>query len=252
MKVSVISRWYNEEFFAPFFLNHYSPWVDEIIILLEKFTDDKSEEIISKYPKVRVEYVDTGKSLNDRLLSNILSDKLEQLDSDWVIRADADEYLFPGFPFTLTDQLQYRDALAMADGNLINNHYRWVYRHESDSDLDPTLPTVEQRRHGGVYTIWPGMGDRFLKPSIVKPGFNIRWLAGDQRIVPNPEVVVSSTVFDGVHWQTVDAAHWVRRHYKNESRLSEENIKNNWGVKNFTREMILAECESHLKDPLVI
>jgi len=166
MKVSVISRWYNEEFFAPFFLNHYSPWVDEIIILLEKATNDKSEEIISRYPKVRICYTDTGKLLNDRLLSNLLSDKLEELDSDWVIRADADEFLFPEPPYNYRDPHEYRDALALADGNLINNYYRWVYRHETDFDLDPSLPTIEQRRHGGNYTIWPRMGNRYLKPSI--------------------------------------------------------------------------------------
>ena len=252
MKISVISRWYNEEFFAPFFLNHYSPWVDEIIILLEKATNDKSEEIISRYPKVRVEYTDTGKLLNDRLLSNLLSDKLEELDSDWVIRADADEFLFPEAPYNYRDLHECREALALADGNLINNWYHWVYRHETDTDLDPMLPTVEQRRHGGKYTIWPGMGSRYLKPSIVKPGIGIRWIAGDQRIEPNSKIVLSSTMFNGAHWQTADAEEWARRNHKNESRLSEENIKNNWGVKNFTREMIFAECDSHLKDPLVI
>ena len=242
MKVVVISRWYNEEFFAPFFLNHYQ-WADEIIILLEASSTDKSAEIIKSYSNAKVEYCDTGSLLNDRLLSGVINDRIVGMDCDWIVKADADEYLFPyGFE-------DPKEVLEKADGNLINNWYRWVYRHRTEKDLDPTQPTVMQRRHGGRYTIWPGMGDKYLKPSIVKPEVGLRWLAGDQRHHPNKNVIVSSTVFDGVHWQMADGPHAAARNHKNESRLSEENIKNKWGVKNFTKEMILQECESHLDDP---
>ena len=245
MRISLVSRWYNEEFFAPFFLNHYQ-WVDEIIILLERFTSDRSAEIIEKYPNARVEFTDTDTLLNDRLLSNIVSDKIMTLDCDWAIRADADEYIFA------PNGGDIREVLKEADGNLIYNWYRWVYRHESEKDLDPTLPTIPQRKHGGEYTIWPGMGDKYLKPSITKPEIGVRWNPGDQSIQPNKKVIKSTTVLDGAHWQMADKENACLRNHKNESRLSEENKKNNWGVKNFTREMIEAECDSHLQDPIVI
>jgi len=242
MRIVVVSRWFNEEFFAPFFLNHYQ-WADEIIILLEKTSTDKSAEIISKYSNARIEYCDTGTTLNDRLLSDIVSDCVAGLQCDWVVKADADEYLFP---YGLQDP---REVLAKANGNLINAWFRWVYRHISEKDLDSKQPTVAQRRHGGEYTIWKGMGDKYLKPSIVRPEVKLRWCPGDQRHYPNPAVKVSSTVFDGVHWQMADVENAVARNIKNESRLSEENKKNNWGVKNFTPEMIRAECQRHLHDP---
>lgn len=241
MKVIVISRWYNEEFFAPFFLNHYR-WADEIVILLEKTSTDKSAEIINRYSNAKVEYCDTGLLLNDRLLSNIVNDHIVGMDCDWIVKVDADEYLFP-FDFK-----NPKEILSQANGNLINSWFRWVYRHRTEKDLDATLPTVMQRRHGGKYTIWPGMKDRYSKPAIVKPGVGLRWIAGDQRYEPNQNVIVSETVFDGVHWQMADAEHAAARNHKNESRLSEENIRNKWGVKNFTKEMILQECKNHLND----
>jgi len=244
--ISVITRWYNEEFFAPFFLNHYCPWADEVIVLLEKNTKDNCRSVIKKYPNARYEFVETEEKLNDRILSDILSDLAMSLKSDWVIRADADEYTFPkGFG-------NPRESLEKADGNVINNWYRWVYRHYTEKDLDPSLPTVPQRRHGGAYTIWKGMGDKYLKPTIVKPEVGVRWYPGDQRIHANNKVIISSTVWDGVHWQMADVEHAIKRNHKNESRLSEENIKNNWGVKKFTPEMIRKECESHLHDPQVV
>jgi len=244
MRVSVISRWYNEEFFAPFFLSHYA-WADEIIVLLEKSTTDKSAEIIGRYPNARIEYSDHGGVLNDRLLSDMMSDWAASLESDWVIRADADEFAFPiGFE-------DPRVVLARADGNVINTWYRWIYRHATDTDLDPSKPAMFQRRHGGPYTIYPGRGDKFVKPCIVKPEAKVRWHPGEENCGASPLIQVSSTTFDGVHWQMVDVEVAIRRNASNDRRLSAENIKNGWGVKNFTEARIRAECAAHLHDPQV-
>jgi hypothetical protein len=245
MKIAVITRWYQEIFFAPFFLNHYSPWVDDIYVLLEKWADEKeSIDIIKRYTNAHVILCDTGKTLNDKNLSDILSDLSMSLKCDWVIRADADEYTFP---YHFQDP---RKILAeVRDGNVINTWYRWVYRHETEGSLDTMQPTILQRRHGGQYTIWPGMGEKYKKPTIVKPECKIRWNPGDQSYQKNSLIKESKITFDGVHWQMADVEQAIKRNIKNESRLSEENIKNNWGVKNFTPEMIRKECESHLTDP---
>ncbi len=242
MKIGVITRWYNEEFFSPFFLNHYQ-FADEIIIFLEESTNDKSREIISRYKNARIVICNTGEKLNDKLLSNLANEYLQYMDADWVIRADADEYTFP------YDNLDPREVLSKAKGNVINTWYRWVYRHETENDLDPSQPTIWQRRHGGAYTIWSGMGDKYLKPTVVRPDCGIRWNPGDQSYQKNPKIKISNIQWDGVHWQTADCENWIKRNFKNESRLSDENIKNKWGVKNFTAEMIREECEKHLNDP---
>lgn len=244
MKVSVVTRWYNEEFFAPFFLNHYQ-WADEIIVLLEKSTSDKSASIIKQYKNAVIEWVHTDKYLNDRLLSKIVSDKVTELDCDWAIRADADEFIF-------ADNFEDpKEVLEKADGNMVEVLFYWVYQHHTEAALDRTKPTILQRRHGGDYTIWPGMGSTFTKPAIVRPKVKIQWRPGDQSYFPNRSVIKSSIQFKGAHWQMADVDNAVKRNHKNESRLSKENIKNNWGVKNFTEEMIRAECKRHLNDPQI-
>ena len=244
MKVSVISRWFGEEFFAPYFLSHYS-WADEIIIVLEARETDRSEEIIGRFPNARIEWCDFGGVLDDRSFSGMMSDMAAALDSDWVIRADGDELIFPaggGDP---------RVDLTLADGNVIEVLFRWIYRNKSDPDLDPTLPALWQRRHGGLYTMWPGMGATFTKPSIVRPRAGLRWLPGEQRFEPSQRIEMSSTRFEGSHWQMVDVEEAVRRLLSAEKRLSPENIKNNWGVRRFTEAQIRADCEAHLNDPQV-
>lgn len=248
MKISVISRWYNEEFFAPFFLSHYA-WADEIVIKLEKTTTDKSAEIIRSYPNARIEYSNLGGMLNDRLMADMMSNLAAALKSDWVIYVDVDEFVFPcdySERITVADPRAY---LAHAEGNLIETWFWWVYRHRTDADLDPTKPAIWQRRHGGDYTIVPGMANRFMKPCIVKPETRIRWGIGTHNYQPNPMIKTSKTKFAGVHWQMVDVDKAVQRNYSIEKRLSAENRASGWGVKNFTEAMIRAECAAHLNDP---
>lgn len=245
VSVSVITRWHNEEFFAPFFMNHYA-WADEIVVLISKSTTDGCADIARRYPNAQVLFVDDGNDFNDRILSDMMSDYAASRKTDWVIRADADELTFP---YGFADPKQV--LASINDGNVVDTKYRWVYRHVSEKPLDPSKPAVLQRRHGGEYTIWPGMGPWYLKPTIARPSSGIRWMPGEQRFYPNPNIRISKTLFDGVHWQTADVDMWVKRNASNEARLSEENIRNKWGTKNFSEEMIRAECKKHEHDPQV-
>lgn len=248
MSVSIISRWFHEEYFAPYFLSHYS-WADEIVIILEKSETDKSAEIIAQYPNARIQYCDFGGMINDHLQSDMMSDLAASMTTDWVIRADGDELIFAtGFE-------DPRAALARADGNVIEVLFHWIYRHVDDPDLERTvLSPVLQRRHGGAYTIYPGMGATFTKPSIVRPESHIRWRPGEQSIHSEsfPWTHRSTTHFEGAHWQMVDVDEAVRRLLSAEARLSTENRANNWGVRRFTEAQIRAFCAEHAHDPQVI
>lgn len=196
-------------------------------------------------------HTDTGGVINDRLFSDVMSDLAASLSSDWVIRVDADELVYPrGGALGGVDP---RASLAAADGNTITTTFHWVYRHRSDTDLNPGLPAVPQRRHGGAYTIWPGMGPTFTKPNVVRPSSGIRWRPGEQGHHPGVgNVVPSRTGWEGVHWQMVDVDEAVRRLLSAEARLSDVNKKNNWGVRRFTEPQIRAFCSDHLDDPEVI
>ncbi len=250
MKISVVSRWHEAAFIAPFFLSHYS-FADEIIIMLDKSTTDNSAEIIGQYPNARFEYFDHGGVINDRLLAEMMSDLAGRLKSDWVIYADADEFVFPVNYSDAITVANIQHALALADGNLIETWFWWVYRHKTDIDLDPFKPAIWQRRHGGDYTIVPGCGNSFMKPCIVRPETQIQWGPGTHSYQPNPLIKVSGTKFAGVHWQMADIEMSVKRHAMSKERLSAENLTHGWGVKNFTEEMIRAFCKAHEDDPFV-
>lgn len=94
MRIELITMWYNEEFLAPFFLNHYS-WVDKIHLILDADTTDRTEAIARQYPNVEIEQFRFPDMMNDILKVNKFNEKYRSLkDAEYVILADSDEFIF--------------------------------------------------------------------------------------------------------------------------------------------------------------
>lgn len=245
MRITVISRWFNEAALAPYFLNHYSQFADKIIIYLDTATTDNSAEIILRYAKAEIKPCTSPGGLNDRYLVELFNGIASKIDADWVISADADEYIFP------KDGGDVHKALTDSGGNLIYAHFWQVYRHIDDGELDPNLPTIWQRRHGNPNRT-EGVNGLYRKPIIFKPEIKIKWLPGQHHYQPNRKIAVSKTDFDGAHWNLADLDIAIERRIKGRrERFSEENKAHGWGSRWFhiTEEAIRAEYEAHLHDP---
>lgn len=244
MKITVISRWFNEAMLAPFFLSHYA-FADEIIILLDEATNDGTAEIITQYPNAKIRDYKLPGKINYGFTTQLVSEAAATVNLGWIMAPDTDEFIFP------IGGGDVREALNQADGNVIYTDMWQVYRHRSDKDLDLSWPIVLQRRHGDPNrTI--GWNSIYRKPVIVKSGLDIHWTPGFHRIHPNPNIQVSRTRFDGVHWIMADVDLAIARRMRGRRELqSEENLHSTWGFQNFdiTEEKIRAECAAHLDDP---
>lgn len=99
MKIRVLTVCKNEERIMPFFIKHYEPWVDEIIIVDGGSTDNGLDIAIKlgngKVKIKRVPY-DDGKYVNDLILKRIRNEewKDNQESFDWIIVCDNDEFLY--------------------------------------------------------------------------------------------------------------------------------------------------------------
>jgi len=246
MKITVLSKWYNERELAPFFFRHYD-FADEIIIYLDDTTNDGTEEFIKKQKKGRIIWGSSDGKLNDTICVQDLNKIAGESESDWLICVDADEFVFPhGF----TDP---RQSLASADGTVIYAAMWNMYQHETDPPLDFSNPSILQRRHGDPDRTSPS-NINCTKPIIIKPEINIEWDVGCHNYMPNDKIIVSSTRWDGAHWQSVDLDLAIKRRIKGvKERLSEANKINGWAIHNFniTREEIKTLMEKHKHDPLL-
>lgn len=94
MKVWTYSICWNEARMAPWFLRHYEPWVDRMVVYLEPSTDD-TEKILSACPKVEIRpWLSQGLD-DEKFLATVNESYLDARGKcDWVAFVDLDELLF--------------------------------------------------------------------------------------------------------------------------------------------------------------
>ena len=239
MRIEIVSMWHNEAFLAPFFLNHYA-YADKIHLIIGEDTTDNTFEICSKYPNVEIdEFTFPDKLINDTLKIKKFNEAIKGFDCDWIIALDSDEFIFaPG-------QEDPREFLSRQNENLLHASMWQVYRHVTESDLDPSKPAIWQRRYGN-----PKL--HHIKPIIVKPEAEIEWGIGHHSYKTTDKIKESQDFFLAAHWAMVDADMAIARYIAGrKNRISEENYAHYYGYHTFdlTEEKIRAECELHLHDP---
>ena len=262
MRTELITMWYNEEYLAPFFLNHYS-WVDKIHILLDADTTDNTEKIAGAYGNVHIEHFRFPDMMDDIIKVRKINETYKSIiDADYVIVVDSDEFIF-------CNQLQasVQEHIRNTDKNVYYAILWQIYQHESDKPLDPKVPVHMQRRHGD-----PAIASTYIKPAIVRAGHDIVWGHGNHSIVYNGihmgwetkntyEMIDHGVTVDpvdmlqGAHWKLFDMDETIRRRIANRTkRQSHFNLRSNLTFHHHhtTVEDVVAEFNQHKHCPLVI
>jgi len=237
MQIEVITCWYNEEFLAPFFLKQYN-WVDRITILFDKDSNDKTFEILKQTNASVIPFYFPDK-MDDIIKVELITNLYSRSSADWIIIVDADEFVFINRKILESVELNF---------NLLRVALYNVYRHVSEQDLDNSKTIREQRRHGYLHQM-------YIKPIIIRPGLEIKWLPGNHVINGKSGVIkVSPIIYQGAHWANADPCFCVERRVKNRrDRQSRTNLANRLTIQhhNITEESVLAECMEHENDPFV-
>jgi len=249
--IEMITMWYNEEFLAPYFLNHYND-IDRIHIFVDSDTNDKTRDIISGYGNVLIHDFTFPDMMDDIIKIDLLNNFYHTLDGDYVALVDADEFIF-----------DLRDHLRKHNEMLHYTKFWNVYRHSSDSDLNPLLPIKEQRRHG--VSDFEGF-NIYTKPNIVRSKIeDFRWTVGHHNaslqsrdmnfchLNKNLDIADAS-ILTGAHWAMADLKYVIDRRLKGrKERQSKENIRRKLTVQhhNITEQYLIEQCQKHLNDPIV-
>lgn len=239
MKITIVTPWYNEKAFAPFFLDLYS-YVDKIHIFLDKDTDDNTREICKQYDNVEIEEIAHPKGFCPIEMTGIVNRFVAELKSDWVYYLDPDEFIFP------PNGESARAVLERQSANLLYAKMWQTWRHKTETDLDYSKPSVYQRRHGTP--LYKRSAYLFDKPNIVKPEVNIRWHGGHHSYRGNKEIVVSEENFIGAHWRCADIDVAIKKRMEKHYR-----VKKKWGYQLSTDRKLAEEkmrkiFENHLDD----
>ena len=240
MRITIISQFYNDALLAPFFMKHYS-YVDEIHILMETDTNDGSPGICLAYPKVVIEEVHCPGGHDDRCKVDNTNRAASKVIEGWIIPVDSDEFVFPeGHEDPRTFLLRQTADVVMAT-------YFYVYRHETEGELDCEKDVVSQRVHGrDIDHRWY----RFSKVGAYRAGKGIELTIGNHNVVG--EHSISSERFIGSHWNMADAR-IAKRRLVSRDRMSENNKKRGYGWHNFhvTEERIAKQLQDNSNLPIL-
>lgn len=239
-KIEVISMWYNESFLTPFYLKHYS-FADKIRIAVDADTNDGCEEIIKQYPNTSIESFKFPALADCQLHIERINAMYRESSADWVIFADADEFIFCD---------NFHNYLADNRNDVIYARLYQVYRNINDRDLDSTKPVLGQRMCGDPFLI-KGQNRHGKKPLVVRAKLpRMKWMPGAHNIWNRYKYKTSEDVLPGQHWIMADPCFCVKRRVERGERQSEVNKATGMACHNndVTAEKVLAECKLHEND----
>ena len=247
-KIEIITMMYNELFLAPYFCQHYS-FADKIRVILDTDTNDGTEDILSRYKNVSVEYFTFPDMMDDILKVQKLSDAYSSSDADWVMMPDADEFIFTKDHLEESVRAFLERFPSIID--LIYVSLYQVYRNRKDEDLVLEKGYL-QRRHGNKISRFD---KHYIKPIVLRSNKKVQWRTGFHELHSEEPLVCRRRVrLYGAHWTMADPCFCVeRRVHGRRDRQSKYNLANGLTKHQhyITEESILAECNEHLDDPQV-
>jgi hypothetical protein len=128
MNIWLYTVCWNERYMMPFFLRHYAPWVDRIVVL-DEHSDDGTAEVVKACPKAVLRFW-PYRGLDDDCFRAAQSCFYKEArgQADWVLWPDVDEFLWHPDP---------RGCLERCRADLVNAR---------GFNLTPDAPPVDDGR----------------------------------------------------------------------------------------------------------
>ncbi len=256
MRIFPLCMVYNEEKILPFFLRHYEH-LPEIHVLFETDSDDRSHEILTAHPKVKIWPIHIPDGINDIAKVRLVNTFIHRLNyADWLYVVDSDEFIFPA---KKEDDAYFLARQEAAGANVVMAFMYQVYRHETDADLDPTKPPVPQRMHGDPELFSTKQeknrdcNAHYIKPIVIKPASGIQFSPGNHLIVDSAQIELSGEEYIGAHWQMADPELALDRRLKRRARMSESNKRFAMGFQHWDvdENYIRKECRCRATSPFL-
>ncbi len=218
LRVHLYTFCYNEEFIIPYFLRHYLPIVSKIIVF-DNYSTDKSVELLREHSNVFVKQIDTNNEFRDdvkRSLTNTVWKK-SRGHADYVIVLDIDEFLYhPSFNNEISRLMQLGYTVIRPIG------YDMITQELPSGDGQIYDEVKEGMRHRE----WDKMA--LFDPNKIE---EMNYSPGAHWCLPEGYVKALKRDHDFklLHFRYLGLDYVLEKHQKRAARLSQINLKNNWG-----------------------
>lgn len=209
---------WNEEKILPYTLDYYSNICSKIFIH-DNMSNDGSDEIYKKYPKVTVLKWDSGNQIHEMNYVNIKSTAYKQFsrspDVDWVIVCDCDEFLYHE---NLIEKLKEYKELGVTVPKIDGHDMVSIEFPEYDG-----IPLVDKIKIGS---------DTYLpmcKNIIFDPRLEVQYGIGGHSFGSSGAVYSDTPEIKLLHYKFLGKDYVKRAYVARAKRLSDFNIQNKFG-----------------------
>lgn len=251
MQIEVVTHYYNEDKLASLFFKTYA-FADRIHVFLDSDSSEESKQILNGYKNkiyndLNIISFSFSDGMNDLEKVQRLNRYINDLQCNWVINVDFDEFIF-----TLPSSITIRNFLIEHSyADIIYVKLWQIYRHVTDKDLNYNNLHLNDRCHGD-----PDLTSRknrpYVKPIVIRPNIGIEWRTGNHIIQNQSSYIVARDCLYGAHWAMADPELAIeRRYYGRTLRQSQFNLKKKLSthLHHLTPESIISECKMHENDP---
>ena len=220
MKIDLYVLCWNEEMIIPYVMNYYQKYINSICVI-DNMSDDRSLEILSKYPNVRVVQYDSGNQIRDDLYLNFKNQQWKDSrgKADYVIVCDMDEVVWmDGIIEYLTECKE--KGITVIRPRMIELYRMELPRYSEDLLLHTTCKSTRNKRT--------------FKPLVFDPNQiqEINYHIGGHNCYPTGNVrYLESGRLNYFHTKFVDVDLMVERKVLYKKRLSDVNRQFRWGSK---------------------
>jgi hypothetical protein len=247
IKLAVITMVYNEEVLLRQFLAYYCAQVDDVYLLDNESTDASMQEA-SLYPHVQVSTVHTNSQLADRIQFKAKLDKKKECigQYDYVLLVDVDEFVVPKAGGTLKSTLS-----RLPKKEAFGTHGYNMFKKPWEPPYEPGTPLLNQRQWGIEEIPY------YSKPIIIAPESTASYSMGFHRFTNRDNAPLkppAATEFYLLHYTGIDEDFFVKRSLLRTHRMSQDNLKNNWGFQYYggTEDLFRSHFRKAASDPSAI
>lgn len=228
MNIDVVTVAHNEQKMIKYFIEHYLPVARDIYILDHESTDNMAEIAKSYGEKVKV--IPIKFKFSHILLSKIKEEFSKQLDADFVIACDTDEFIFPREFTSILEECKQKGITVP----LTKGYHMLSESFDFNSD---------------IYQIKQAYRDtHFDKKIVFSPKINISWSVGQHFTIPqycgNGYKESDVPLLELRHFKYIDLGHVINRNKVVGDRLDDRETKMGMGVHHIAPE---SEQEAYFK-----
>jgi hypothetical protein len=219
MKIHTYIVAYNEEKLLPFTLDYYSDFCEKIFVY-DNYSNDSSDIIYSRYPKVSVIKWDSNNEINENFYIKIKSEEYKKYSRnkgvDWVITADCDEIVYhKNLLQKLKEYKQDGITLLKTSG------------HEMVSE---NFPKYDGKLITDKVKVGSDKMSNLSKSIIFNPNIDITFSPGAHSYYTNNAILSKDDDVKILHYKGLSKEYVINVYKERYNRLSQVNKNNNWGT----------------------